>query len=86
MPHAMIEEGFAVFLHDGEKAVGAVREIRPQSAGTIIIYIENAGDFAVPLSAIQDVHSQKVILDRAKLEPALLHAVAVAHSSEDPRI
>ena len=31
------------FVHDGEKAFGAVRQVHAHS---IIVYIENGGDFA----------------------------------------
>ena len=78
-----IQEGFDVFLHDGDKAVGAVRQVRK---GEIVIYIENAGDFEVPLSAIRDVHSEKVVLDKGKLDSRLIAAIRQEHSSEDPRI
>jgi hypothetical protein len=78
-----IREGFDVFLHDGEKSFGAVRQVR--KAG-ITVYVENAGDFDVPLSAIVDAHSEKVILDSAKIDPKLKEAIRSAHSGEDPRI
>ena len=58
-----IEEGFDVFVHDGEKAFGAVRQVRQHD---IVIYVENAGDFTVPLPAIKDVYSEKVILDSVR--------------------
>jgi len=78
-----IQEGFDVFVHDGDKAVGAVRQIREDG---IVVYIENAGDFEVPLSAIMDAHSEKVILDSCKLDVRLKEAIRRAHSGEDPRI
>ena len=78
-----IQEGFDVFVHDGDKAVGAVRQIREDG---IVVYIENAGDFEVPLSAIMDAHSEKVILDSRKLDARLKEAIRRAHSGEDPRI
>jgi hypothetical protein len=78
-----IEEGFDVFVHDGEKAFGAVRQVRPRE---IVVYIENAGDFEVPLSAIRDVHSEKVILDCGKIDMRLKKAIGHAHTGEDPRI
>jgi hypothetical protein len=78
-----VRKGFDVFLHDGEKAFGAVREVRRDA---MVIYVENAGDFVVPFSAVTDVHSEKVILSRAKLEPGLQQAIAQAHRGEDPRI
>ena len=36
-----------------------------------MIYVENAGEFVVPLSAVEAVHSQKVILNCGKLERRL---------------
>ncbi len=83
MQHQNIREGFDVFLHDGGHAFGAVREARKNE---IVVYIENAGDFRVPVSAVKEVDSEKVVLDRSKLSPILLEAIARAHSREDPRI
>lgn len=83
MTSEKIQEGFDVFLHDGDKSVGAVRQVR---SGEIVIYIENAGDFQVPLSAIRDVHSEKVVLDSGKLDTKLLAAIRKEHASEDPSI
>ena len=78
-----IAEGFDVFVHDGDKAFGAVRQIR---AGEIVVYVENGGDFEVPLSAVKDVHDEKVVLDSARLEPKLREAIRRAHAGEDPKI
>jgi hypothetical protein len=78
-----IAEGFDVFVHDGEKAFGAVRQVHKHG---ITIYVENGGDFEVPLSAVKDVHDEKVVLDRGRLEPRLKEAIIRAHSVEDPRI
>ncbi len=78
-----IREGFDVFVHDGEKAFGAVRRIH---AHELVIYVEAAGDFAVPFSAIKDVHDEKVVLDGAKLDAKLREAIGHAHQGEDPRI
>ena len=78
-----IQEGFDVFIHDGGKSFGAVRQVHGHS---IVIYVENAGDFVVPLTAVKEVDSEKVVLDSAKLEPKLREAIARAHAGEDPRI
>ena len=83
MPSEDIQQGFDVFLHDGAHNFGAVRQVRPHE---IVIYIENAGDFTVPMSAVQDVHDEKVILNGAKIDKALKDAIAHAHQGEDPRI
>jgi hypothetical protein len=78
-----IQEGFDVFVHDGEKAFGAVRHV---SRHEIVVYVENAGDFVVPISAVRDVHSEKVILDCGKIDQRLKLAIGHAHQGEDPRI
>jgi hypothetical protein len=81
-----IREGFEVFAHDGEKAFGAVRQVAPRGRRELVIYVENAGDFVVPVSAVKDVHAQKVILDRGKLDARLRAAIDHAHDAEDPNI
>ena len=78
-----IQEGFDVFLQDGEKSFGAVRQVRKDE---IVIYVEAAGDFEVPLSAITYVHAQKVLLDAGRLAPKLVQAIHAAHNREDPNI
>jgi len=49
-----------------------------------VIYVENAGDFVVPLSAVEAVHSQKVILNCGKLDRRLRQAIGHAHNAEQP--
>ena len=65
--HEKIREGFDVFLHDGDKAFGAVRQVRKTE---LVVYIENAGDFEIPLSAVKDAEAEKVILDSARWSPS----------------
>jgi hypothetical protein len=86
MLHESIEEGFEVFLSDGDKAFGAVRQILPHGRPELVIYVENAGDFAVPLDAVEAVHSQKVILNYGKLHHRLRVAIEHARDAEDPNI
>ena len=81
--HEKIQEGFDVFLHDGEKAVGAVRRVH---AHAITVYVENGGDFDVPLAAVMDAHDEKVVLDSSRIDPRMKAAIAKEHSGEDPRI
>lgn len=69
-----------VFLHDGDVAIGAVRQVGEQE---ITVYIENAGDFSIPLSAVSDVHSAKVVLDGGKLDDHVRTAIRRAHDAED---
>ena len=52
-----IEIGYQVFLVDGGEEFGAVREVAPQGREELVIYVENAGDFAVPITAVESVHS-----------------------------
>jgi hypothetical protein len=78
-----IEEGFMAFIAEGQEGIGAVREVTPTS---IVIYVENAGEFVVPRSAVQDVHTQKVILRPDRLDKRLLTAVGHVHDSEDPNL
>ena len=78
-----IEEGFMAFLADGRDGIGAVREV---SSTSIVIYVENAGEFVVPRSAVKTVHSQKVILNPKLLDKRLLAAIGHVHDSEDPNL
>ena len=84
--HERIEEGFEVFASDGQKAFGAVRQIKPHGRPEIVIYVENAGDFIVPFEAVSDVHEHKVMLNVSKLAPKLQSAISHAHDAEDPNI
>jgi hypothetical protein len=78
-----IREGFDVFLHDGDDSVGAVRRVHKQG---IMVYVEDAGDYEVPLDAIVDVDAEKVILDSGKLDSKMLEAIRRRHRDEDPKL
>jgi len=78
-----IREGFDVFVHDGDTTFGAVRQVRPQGRPELVVYVENAGDFTVPLTAVTEVHDDKVVLDCGKLGTKLKQAIGHAHSGED---
>lgn len=78
-----IREGFDVFVHDGEHAFGAVREVQPKA---IVVYVENKGDFTVPMGAVQAVHDEKVILNCSQLDLDLRRAIGHAHDAEGPTI
>ena len=79
-----IEIGYQVFIVDGGEEFGAVREVAPQGREELVIYVENAGDFVVAITAVEAVHSQKVILNYNKLEPRLQQAIRHAHDAEQP--
>ena len=76
-----IKVGFQAFVSDGGEEFGAVRQVSPTE---LVIYVENAGDFTVPLSAVDSVDSEKVVLNCAKLDRKLRHAIGHAHDAEKP--
>jgi len=76
-----IEIGYQAFASDGGEEFGAVRQILEKE---FVVYVENAGDFVVPIEAVQNVHAQKVVLDYEKLDPNLREAIKHAHDAEEP--
>jgi len=76
-----IQIGYQAFTADGSEEFGAVRDVTDD---TITVYVENAGDFVVPMSAVRAVHSQKVIVDCRELDPQLRQAINHAHDAEVP--
>ena len=81
-----IQEGSEMFVSDGDKAFGAVRQVAPRGRPEMVVYVENSGDYTVPFSAVSAVHAQKVIVDCDKLEHKLRKAIGHAHDAEDPNI
>ena len=79
----LIEVGYQAFTHDGGEEFGAVRDVLPEGRPEIIVYIENSGDFTVPLSAVTAVHSQKVVIDVSQLPEDLQETIRHAHERED---
>ena len=79
-----VKVGFAAFLRDGGDPVGAVHQVSPNGRAELVIYVENAGDFVVPYSAVKDVHFDKVILDVTRLDAKLRAAIGHAHDAETP--
>ena len=86
MAHEAIQEGFEVFASETGKPFGAVRRVSPHGRPELVIYVENSGEYTVPLSAVAAVHPQKVLLDVGKLDKRLRAAIAHAHDAEDPNI
>ena len=79
-----IEVGYQAFVSDGGEEFGAVREVSPNGRPELVIYVENAGEFVVPLTAVEAVHSQKVVLSCGNLERRLRQAISHAHEAEEP--
>jgi hypothetical protein len=88
MDNEQIEEGFEVFLADGQKAVGTVREVSSHQPPELLIYFENTGDRRIPMAAVASVHAdvEKVVLDVKKLDKSTREAIRHLHDVEDPRI
>lgn len=76
-----IEIGYQAFVRDGDDMFGAIRAVMPEE---IVVYVENAGDFVVPKSAVLAVHSQKVVFDAEKLDEKVRRAIDHAHEAEEP--
>jgi hypothetical protein len=77
-----IEVGFQTFASDGPEEFGAIRAISPDGR-KLTVYVENAGDFDVPASAVISVQSEKVTFDCGKLDRNLRAAIGHAHDQED---
>ncbi len=78
-----IEPGFMVFLKEGSEGIGAVRRVSDQS---FVVYIENAGEFTLPVKDVLKVHDQKVLVDAHRLPAELLEAIRHVHEREDPKL
>jgi hypothetical protein len=76
-----IQVGFQAFTSDGGEEFGAVRAVSPHE---LTIFVENAGDFTVPISAVEAVHFEKVVLNCARLDQRLRRAIGHAHEKEEP--
>jgi hypothetical protein len=76
-----IQVGFQAFVDDSPEEFGAVREISPDGR-RVTVFVENAGDFVVPVTAAVSVQSEKVTFARRKLEPKLRAAIGHAHDRE----
>jgi hypothetical protein len=77
-----IEIGFQTYLVEGGEAFGAVRGYVPD-LNALVVYVENAGDFVVPLEEVHSVHNGKVILDAGRIDERL-QAIGHAHDREQP--
>jgi hypothetical protein len=86
MAHEAIREGFEVFAAETAKPFGAVRQVSPHGRHELVIYVENAGEYTVPLDAVAAVHGQKVVVNVARLDKRLRAAIGHAHDAEDPSI
>ena len=79
-----IQVGFQVFSRDGGEEFGAVRDVCPSGRPELLVNIENGGDHCIPVSAIVDVHDEKVIVDPKLLPAEVRRAIPHAHDAEVP--
>jgi hypothetical protein len=70
-----IEVGYQAFVSDGGEEFGAVRQVRPNGELVLVVYVENGGDFLVPLDAVVSVHDGR-----------LRRAIGHAHDAEEPSL
>jgi hypothetical protein len=75
-----IKAGFQAFVADGGEEFGAIRAVSPH--GELTVYVENAGDFTVPMHAVTKVEFGKVIFDCKRLGGKLRRAIGHAHDAE----
>ena len=78
-----IEVGYQTFVSDSDVAFGAVRQVAPEGRPELVIYVENAGGFTVPLAAVER-SMQEGHLERGKLDRDLRKAIGHAHDAEEP--
>jgi hypothetical protein len=71
----LIELGYQCFLSDGGEMFGAVREVVPGGRPELVVNIENAGDFRLPLSAVEKVVEKRVVMRWADLEERVQEAI-----------
>jgi hypothetical protein len=78
-----IEIGYSVFLGDGGDAFGAVRDIVPDGKPVLLVNVENAGDWQIPLDAIVKVVAKRVVVRYDALDERLQAAIAHTMDQED---
>ena len=79
-----VDVGDHVFLDGQPEEIGAVREVAPDGKPQLLIYVENGGEFLVPLTCVARVTVEKVVLDPHALPEPLRRAIGRAHAGEQP--
>lgn len=77
-----IQVGFQVFATEGGEEFGAVRDVCPAGRDELLVYVENSGEECIPLSAVEAVHDEKVIVDLDRLAPETRSSIQHAHEAE----
>jgi hypothetical protein len=79
--HEKMRVGFQAFVSDSPEEFGAIREIS-RDGKQVTVYVENAGEFYVPMDSVLSVQSEKVTFDCKKLDARLRAAIGHAHDAE----
>lgn len=74
-----VQRDWAVFAHEGEVALGAVRRVAPDH---LLVYVEGYGDVAIAEDQIAAIHDEKVVIDPERLSPEVRAAMSHAHDRE----
>ena len=74
-----IREEWAVFAHDGDVSIGAVRRIQ---SNALLVYIENYGELTLHKKDVAWAGEGKVVLAPDCLSQKVLNAIAHAHDQE----
>ena len=73
-----------VGVHDSKPAPVPQSERPKVDEHGVTVYIENGGDFRIERAAVKSVHDGKIILERGRLNDAVLRAIKHAHDREEP--
>ena len=76
-----IAVGDQAFVSDAQESFGAIRALS-SNGREVMVYVENAGDFTVPVDAVASVAFEKVTFDCKKLDPELRKVIGHAHDAE----
>jgi hypothetical protein len=79
-----IDIGYQLFIDSMAEEVGAIRDVAPEGRPELLIYVENAGEFRVPLTAVKSVLEEKVVLAADRLPAELRQSIERAHQAEQP--
>ena len=82
MSFSSIREEWAVFAHDGDVNIGAVRRIKSNG---LLVYIENYGEVTLDRKDVARASEGKVVLQPNCLSQEVLDAIAHAHDQESGR-
>jgi len=84
LPDAVTDRGASLYEPVSIACHSILRAAPANGEPVLVVYVENPGDFLVPLDAVASVHDQKVVLECGKLDARLRRAIGHAHDAEKP--